>query len=404
MTAATGPAALDAPVAGSELRSVNFFNGRLLTGQDLSREQDAVRAARLALGRAVGRGVACGLFVEQGPAAVGGAPVLRVGSGIALNACGQVLALPVTTDVSLAAAPAGTDARAIGFVDCVPPAGDLATIGQGVFVLTIGPATGFEGRAEVAGLAGDAACAAALTVETVRFRLLRLPIAASTLASPGLARSRLAALLLPDPTDVLAAPAPTPLDQQGRLGDDEVPLALIHWTAAAGLRFVDCWTVRRERHAPDPFGGDLPGLLEPRAAAVAHARVLQFQTQLQEIVDAGGAGALRASDHFTWLPAAGILPAGVVGPTFLTGMTVRQGRGATGAAEPLLVEPARVREFLGEALRYPPITVGAPEAIWLLRPRGLGYLLYGSARIRYPGQPQFDVSRFDQAHYALPAP
>ena len=49
------------------IRSVNFFNGRLLTGEDLSREQDANELARLRLGRAVGSGVAYGLEVAQAP-------------------------------------------------------------------------------------------------------------------------------------------------------------------------------------------------------------------------------------------------------------------------------------------------------------------------------------------------
>jgi hypothetical protein len=397
-----GTAALDAPVTGSEVRSVNFFNGRLLTGQDLSREQDANRAARLALGRALGSGVACGLFVEPGATPVGAAPVLSVRAGIAVNSAGQVLSLPIRTDVSLAAAPPGADPTRIGFVDCLPPTEDIATIGEGVFVLTIAPATGLEGRAEVSGLVGDAACAAALSVETVKFRLLRLPIAASTLHPPGLVRSKLAAQLLTSSADVTAAPPATPLDQQGHLRSDEVPLALIHWTAVDGLRFIDCWAVRRELHSPDASGA-LPGLLPPAADGLARARLLQFQAQIAELVAPGGAAALRGGDHFVRLPPAGLLPAGVNGTTFLTGMTVRQGR-ARGTPAPLVVEPARVRAFLAASLAYPPIEVVSPEAVWLLAVRGASYGLFASAHVPYPAQPQFDVGHYDQANYALNAP
>jgi hypothetical protein len=402
MAATQDTAVLDTPISGSEVRSVNFFNGRLLTGQDLSREQDAGRAARLALGRALGAGVACGLLVEPGPTPAGAAPVLSVHSGIAVNASGQVLVLPVRTHVSLAAAPPGSDRTRIGFVDCVPPAEDLATVGEGVFVLTISPATRLEGRAEVSGLAGDAACAAALSVETVKFRLLRLPVAAATLHPPGLARSKLAAQLLTSSADVTAAAPDTPLSTQGNLRADEVPLALVHWTAVDGLRFVDCWAVRRELRPPDGSGA-LPGLLAPAADAVARARLLQFQAQLEDLVAPGGAAAMRASDHFVRLPPAGLLPAGVNGATFLSGMTVRQGR-AAGSPAPLIAEPARVRSFLAASLDYPPVEVGAPEAVWLLAVRGAPYGLFASAHVPYPAQPQFDLSHYDEANYAIHAP
>ena len=46
---------LDLPVvAGGALRSANFFNGRLLTGDDLRREQATQQARLRRLGRAVG--------------------------------------------------------------------------------------------------------------------------------------------------------------------------------------------------------------------------------------------------------------------------------------------------------------------------------------------------------------
>jgi hypothetical protein len=202
--------------------------------------------------------------------------------------------------------------------------------------------------------------------------------------------------------DVTAAPAATPLDEQGRMGKDEVPLALVHWTAVGGLRFVDCWAVRRELHAPDAAGA-LPGVLAPAAGARARARLLQFQAQLDDLVAPGGAAALRASDNFVRLPAAGLLPAAVKGATFLAGMTVRQGR-AKGAAAPLIVDVARVRAFLEASLAFPPLEVGSREALWLLAVRGAPYGLFASARVPYPGQPQFDVSRYDQADYAIPAP
>jgi hypothetical protein len=51
---------LEQAILDSELRYVNFFNGRLLTGGDLSAEQAANRACSRHLGLAVGAGVAYG--------------------------------------------------------------------------------------------------------------------------------------------------------------------------------------------------------------------------------------------------------------------------------------------------------------------------------------------------------
>jgi hypothetical protein len=82
---------LEQPLKEGGIRSVNFFNGRLLTAKDLSREQQARRDWDARLGLAVGDGVAFGLEAARdtdldAPAA----PVLRVKAGLAVNRAGQV--------------------------------------------------------------------------------------------------------------------------------------------------------------------------------------------------------------------------------------------------------------------------------------------------------------------------
>ncbi len=54
---------LDTPFLDGGIRSTNFFNGRLLSREDLQREQDAERAVHERLGRALGTGIAYGLEV-----------------------------------------------------------------------------------------------------------------------------------------------------------------------------------------------------------------------------------------------------------------------------------------------------------------------------------------------------
>ena len=53
------------PIVNNRTRSVNFFNGRLLTGEDLTAEQQANRVAHSLLGQAAGAGVAYGLEVSE---------------------------------------------------------------------------------------------------------------------------------------------------------------------------------------------------------------------------------------------------------------------------------------------------------------------------------------------------
>ena len=62
-------AALSTPFLDSDLcvRSVHFFNGRLLTAEDMKKEQDAEAARLQRLGHVLGEGVAQGLSVAVKP-------------------------------------------------------------------------------------------------------------------------------------------------------------------------------------------------------------------------------------------------------------------------------------------------------------------------------------------------
>src|SRR5882672_6146853 len=85
---------LQQPLKQGGIRTVNFFNGRLLTSKDLSREQDAWRTSDLRLGLALGNGVAFGLEVARDDAAdQSSGPVVRVKAGLAVNRMGQTMRL-----------------------------------------------------------------------------------------------------------------------------------------------------------------------------------------------------------------------------------------------------------------------------------------------------------------------
>ena len=114
---------LDQPyVASTALRTVNFFNGRLLTGDDLSREQATQEALRRRLGRATGEGIAFGFeVVEQHALSSKQKPVVTVFAGLAVARSGIALQLDADLDVALyrdaATASAGAEPGNL-FADC----------------------------------------------------------------------------------------------------------------------------------------------------------------------------------------------------------------------------------------------------------------------------------------------
>ena len=91
---------LQEPITGGGLQNTNFFNGRLVTGADLTREQEARREAVSRLGQAVGEGIVEGLKVNVVSNAENN-PIVGITAGRAVNRCGQVLGLYEDTTVSI---------------------------------------------------------------------------------------------------------------------------------------------------------------------------------------------------------------------------------------------------------------------------------------------------------------
>src|SRR6185503_6560377 len=169
------------PILESGIRSVNFFNGRLLTGEDMSREQLANREARKLIGQAVGDGIAYGFEVAKTPGA-GTAPRLTVQPGLALNRCGEALRLASAADLSLVRPQNGSTAGDSSFGDCTPFQSGTYVAGSGVYLLVISPARGTEGRAPISGLGNDPVdCNTRYTVDGVQFRLVQLDLTPSEL-------------------------------------------------------------------------------------------------------------------------------------------------------------------------------------------------------------------------------
>ncbi len=448
------------PILDDGIRNPHYFEGRLLTAEALRADQEAHRARQRRLGRAIGAGVAEGLFVTVESRGSGQAsPVLSIAPGLAINGKGDTLALAACLSIGLTKSPAAPGAGPCLFRDCLPPSVGIEATGEGFYVLVLSPVARFGERAPMSGLSepkAGAGCGSRWAIEGVQLRLEPLdPLAASGVsdatrellqdellgatAEPDLSRLRnvLAHLCLGteqlpgfavDPFARVVAPgggttrpaltAYGALDDllgRGRLSDCDVPLALLDWRLD-GVSWLDNWAVRR-RPAPPPTSGEWPTLSGGRQRAEAEAAFFQFQEQLAGLLrDVPNPAALRARESFRWLPPAGLVPLtggalpGIAHPAFWTGLTVR---GVPVPGEPALyIDGARLDELLAAALDHPPIDLESDEVIWAYRVRqndplpGNGasappYLVFASGHLPFAGTARFDLARWDRSNFGL---
>jgi hypothetical protein len=372
MTTTGTPVGAGIPLLEQGIRHVNFFNGRLLTSRDLSREQGARHEADARLGRAVGGGVVQGLEVERT-----GDPLerrLTIRAGLAVNRAGQTLCLGAAQVLALAPeADVTPPATTGGFGACAALSGGVYVAGDGIYLVTLAPAIAPEGKAPVLALEpGNLRCAIDATVEAVQFRLLR--VSPELLAEHGLdtnavgpaavsrLRSALAHACFGSRALALAhrhaggVAAPTLLaGMRGRgLDDCDVPLAVVYLTASQGLVFVDRWAVRR-RVASHPASAAWSAWMGEELDALGEAELAQFQEHLAEI-PAGSLSTLAAAGWFAWLPPAGFLEAG--GPRQIDPLTFL---GPRKPARTVSLAPGDARAVVAQALRRDPVALaGGP--------------------------------------------
>ena len=307
-------------ITSGGIRSINFFNGRLLTAEDMTAEQGTRRDADALLGKAIGPGIAFGLEVAQSSASPT-SPVVTVQPGLAINARGQALSLNDAAEVSLVRPPADfSPAAGTVFQDCQPPQPGAYLVDEGVYLLVMSPASATEGRAPINGLGGcNSGCNAKYKIEGVQFRLVPLEPQAA-LSQKALLRNRVAYECYGHPGDLnqmVVDPFGGSWTRNGLLdimlrnqigiGPCDVPLAVLFWTLP-GIQFIDMWSVRRRLTEADSARG-WPLLFGSRRKSEAHAMIQQFQEQVEDaITSEPDLSKVKASDRFAWLPPAGILP------------------------------------------------------------------------------------------------
>lgn len=420
-------------VRDGSIRSINYFTGRLLTASDLSREKLATRESDWRLGRALGEGVAYGLEVsiaEKGapPTQVGEVqktPALHIEPGLAINRAGQTLALRDAIDLQLVKPTVPATAGASIFGQCNPIQSGVYVAGKGVYLLTMLPAEGREGRAPATGLGNATApCNTDTILEAVQFRHIHITsfFDDGELKEPDLLRNRVAyrCFGVQEMNDFVTNPFdPSPLryrliDQlrdEKAISNCDVPLAIFYWTDSGGIEFVDLWAVRR-RLTKRATSQDWSPLADDLRLTEGEAMFLQFQEQVDELFIRNPAqAAFVAKQNFSYLPPAGIIPemigAGRNGfeyRTLFSGLSYR---------EPVFIEGARVEQLVRRAMRFTPMDLASGEMFWLYRIREnrqsidrggantpQSYLIFVSGHLPFFGEARFNVARWDYSNYS----
>ena len=393
-------------------RRVNFFSGRLLSADDMRQEQSAVSQRDRRLGTAIGSGVVRGLEVQPVP---GAANLLQIEAGLAINGCGEPLALD--NPMRLRLAPAVEKSGAGGFAPCGSEAGFVMDQGEGYYLISLAPAVGLSSeKAQEVGRNGQLiACGARWRLEGLTLQVDKLPASALPAALRGAppsanaatlsrARSLLAKLCLGKVMGAtpLGQPAESLLQTAKLASPDNVALAVVAWTSV-GVGFVDRWSVRRSL-APDT---DTPGAAPywpPGATRAMQAEAMQrqFQEHLGELLfslkSAGtDTASLVAGEWFVWLPAVGILPrattaSGLSAKVFFSTLPVRS----------LFLAHAALENILREGMAYPPIdlTAKSPQLIWLYQlVEDRNVLVYASGHLPPANPARLDLARYDAALY-----
>ncbi len=433
---------LDETVLVDPVTHVNFFNGRLLTAEDLRTERKALARRDRQLTRGVGTGVVEGLWVESLGAST---PHVRISPGLALTPRGDVLELPATLELTLGRRDETTVVRGPDFEACDRAATGEILSARGVYLLVVAPVEALStDRAPRAGLGTDGrayGCEARYVYHGLVFRLVKVELVegsfpeltaevlttlrageGATGAPASLRRNLLAHFFLGTLSrrllagqlftrDLGGSPLRSygPIDElrrRGVLADCDIPLAVVSWLGTR-VDFIDGWAARRSVGRPAP-SRDWPVPGDDRGRREREAAFLQFQRQLADLATAsGGLGGLRMRDHFRYLPSVSYLPIeaeaspGTVVP-FLDGTTYRA---------PTFADSAVLDELQRDSTDFEPIDLGAGEMVWLYVPWQLAQaadqdrvvspvLVVAGPHLAERGVARFDVARWDYSNYA----
>ncbi len=277
-------------------RRPRYFDGRFLTGTDLTRDQDYVRQRQADMARAGGTGVINGLRVRGRTLARG--QTLRITAGVGLTPSGSVVMLRTARDVPLLDIPTSRQLDAAMGISELPRVPlDRKT---GLFILALRPVefTANPIAAYPRSISGHRKVEDGDIIEATAMTLIPYPDQAGS-ASLTEARRNVARSIF--------------LSGGDGLPQDALPLAMLAVDRGT-VRWIDTAMVRRETGDEN----DLHVQLGRRPRALAEAHVVQHREHMEdvmvEIARAREPAAFPASQHFSLLPPAGQMPAASLQP------------------------------------------------------------------------------------------
>src|SRR5436190_5348391 len=272
-------------------RRPRYFDGRFLTGADLTRDQDYIRQRQADLARAGGSGVVTGLDVNHGAEARGETLIIEAGHGV--TPAGELVAVTTRRTVPLLDLANSRRLDATFGLRLEP----RAPLGRrsGLFILALRPVefTANPIAAYPTTISGPRQVEDGDIIEATAITLIPYPDTAGAATLDEARRAVARDLFLGD--------------AEG-LPQDALPLAMLALERGS-IRWVDTAMVRRETGADTP----LQVSMGARPRAVAEAFVLQHRRHLADVLrDRNGRGlppTFAAAQYFAALPAAGQLPA-----------------------------------------------------------------------------------------------
>jgi len=437
------------PITDQGIENTHFFEGRVLSANDLRQQVDANRRYDQQLGEVLGSGIVRGLnvsIVDSGAGASG--PVVRVQGGMGLNLEGNVLELSSDyMDIELSRSITAPDPDTI-FSDCNKAITETSLpSGAGLYVLLMSPAAKYQGYApknglQARGVAND--CGRATVVEGVQFRLLEFnplampdisestrrlleetffnsasPILSSDTQSISKLQNIIAHVCLGSEVSkrsqstILTTVSEQPVGFDALYGEGiepcDIPLAMIYWTVD-GIGFLDNWSVKRQlyQYFPVNSGFSYSG---KRTQVIYESMLYQFQDQLHELLvnklNITEALSLNAFDYFQYLPPAGLLP---LFQSSAEGFSPENFFARQPHRPPEYVSDSQAREILYGSANYQPIATDERELVWLYRTwerdlqeangqPSLAHMIFTCGHTPYQANAKYDLARWDYSHY-----
>lgn len=321
-----------------------YFDGRFLTADDLTADQNYIRARQSDLAQAMGAGVIRGLMVGLGTQAASNSPQLVIEPGIGVTPGGDLVNIDSRQTIAIAALPLAAQLDAQLGVKLLPAAS--AVNRSGLFVLALRPIE-FSANPTTAyptTLDGQRTVRDGDIIEATAVTLIPYPDRAGV-ENANARRSRVAREIFFD-------------RQRPGVLQDALPLAMVCLEGGA-LRWIDVHMVRREVGAESTLAAGL----SQRPRALLEAWLKQHQDQMDDIDTGAVQAGFAAARQFEVLPPVGPLPASTLRfETQLGALTLLQSYFPPLVdCEFAFIPSDELAALVQEALALPPIDLRATD-------------------------------------------